>query len=186
VKCFGGKNKFVVPPKVFGCTCFVRDHRPSVGKLDPRAVKCIFVGYSIGQKGYKCWSPSERHLFVSMDVTCRESVPFYGERTDLSFMFEPHSTSIDEVGREGGYGDVNASNEQQLRKMDAVISGSVPQQKRVELMTDSTSSQLDERVGNTKIYHKCIQGKKWISNTSYEGGSCIKYGTKSFILSPSR
>jgi hypothetical protein len=30
-----GKNNFVVPPKVFGCTCFVRDHRPSVGKLDP-------------------------------------------------------------------------------------------------------------------------------------------------------
>jgi transposase InsO family protein len=43
-----GENKFVVPPKVFGCTCFVRDHRPMVGKLDPRAVKCIFVGYSIG------------------------------------------------------------------------------------------------------------------------------------------
>jgi transposase InsO family protein len=39
-----GVNEFVIPPKVFGCTCFVRDHRPSVGKLDPRAVKCIFVG----------------------------------------------------------------------------------------------------------------------------------------------
>jgi hypothetical protein len=24
------ENKFPVPPKVFGCTCFVRDHRPSV------------------------------------------------------------------------------------------------------------------------------------------------------------
>ena len=43
-----GKNEFVIPPKVFGCTCFVRDHRPSVRKLDPRAVKCIFVGYSSG------------------------------------------------------------------------------------------------------------------------------------------
>ena len=41
-----GVNEFIIPPKVFGCTCFVRDHRPSVGKLDPRAVKCIFVGYS--------------------------------------------------------------------------------------------------------------------------------------------
>jgi hypothetical protein len=139
-----GENKFVVPPKVFGCTCFVRDHRPSVGKLDPRAVKCIFVGYSTGQKGYKCWSPSERRLFVSMDVIFRESVPFYGERIDLSFMFEPHSTSIDEASREGENGDAKASNEQQLRKMDAVISGSIPQQKRAKVMTDSTSSQLDD------------------------------------------
>jgi hypothetical protein len=39
-----GKNEFIVPPKVFGCTCFVRDHRPSVGKLDPHAMKCIFIG----------------------------------------------------------------------------------------------------------------------------------------------
>jgi hypothetical protein len=59
-------------------------------------------------------------------------------------------------------GDANASNEQQLRKMDAVIRGSVPHQKRVEVMTDLTSSQLDTRcvrVGNTKIYRKCIQEK---------------------------
>ena len=71
-----GENKFVVPPKVFGCTCFVRDHRPSVTKLDPRAVKCIFIGYPAGQRGYKCWSPSERRTFVSLDVTFWESNPF--------------------------------------------------------------------------------------------------------------
>ena len=66
-----GENKFVVPPKLFGCTCFVRDHRPDVGKLDPKAVKCIFIGYSSGQRGYKCWNPSERRNFVSMVVTFR-------------------------------------------------------------------------------------------------------------------
>ncbi|WVZ96342.1 hypothetical protein U9M48_041997 [Paspalum notatum var. saurae] len=96
-----GKNEFIVPLKVFGSTCFVRDHRPSVGKLDPRAVKCIFVGYSSMQKGYKCWSPSERRLFVSLDVTFRESEPFYGEKTDLSFMFEFNSVESDEARLEG-------------------------------------------------------------------------------------
>jgi hypothetical protein len=45
-----GTNEFIVPPKVFGCTCFVRDHRPPVGKLDPLAVKCIFIGYPYGKK----------------------------------------------------------------------------------------------------------------------------------------
>jgi hypothetical protein len=40
-----GENKFVVTPKVFGCTCFIRDHRPSVTKFDPRAIMCIFIGY---------------------------------------------------------------------------------------------------------------------------------------------
>ena len=47
-----GENKFIVPPKVFDCTCFVRDYGPAVGKLDLRAIKCIFVGYSPSQKGF--------------------------------------------------------------------------------------------------------------------------------------
>jgi hypothetical protein len=64
-----GENKFLVPPKLFGCVCFVRDHKPSVGKLDARAAKFIFTGYPSGQQGYKCWSPFERRTFVSKDVT---------------------------------------------------------------------------------------------------------------------
>src|SRR3954471_6287541 len=73
-----GATKFVVPPKVFESTCFVRKHRPTVGKLDPRVIKCVFVGYPFCQKGYKCWSPTEKRFFVSMDVTFRESEPYYG------------------------------------------------------------------------------------------------------------
>jgi hypothetical protein len=42
------ESKLVVPPKIFRCTCFVRNHRPQVRKLDPRVVKCIFVGYLVG------------------------------------------------------------------------------------------------------------------------------------------
>jgi hypothetical protein len=45
-----GDNGGILPLKVFGCVCFVKDNRPSVGKLDPRAVKCVFVGYSATQK----------------------------------------------------------------------------------------------------------------------------------------
>ena len=60
IECLTGETTYVVPPKVSGCVCFVRDYRPSVGKMDPRAVKCVFVGYSGKQKGYKCWCPSEK------------------------------------------------------------------------------------------------------------------------------
>ena len=49
-----GRHDFKVPPRVFGCVCFVKDHRPTLGKLDPQAIKCIFVGYASTQKGYKC------------------------------------------------------------------------------------------------------------------------------------
>jgi transposase InsO family protein len=98
IECLTGETTYVVPPRVFGCVCFVRDHRPSVGKLDPRAVKCVFVGYSGKQKGYKCWCPSERRMFVSMDVTFRENVPFYGEPTDLTDVF-PELFNDDSSGK---------------------------------------------------------------------------------------
>ncbi|WVZ85689.1 hypothetical protein U9M48_032584 [Paspalum notatum var. saurae] len=121
-----------------------RDHRPSVGKLDPRAVKCIFVGYSSVQKGYKCWSPSERRLFVSMDVTFRESEPFYGEKTDLSSLFS--DLDYDITGGDCQEGEKEALDnenndiqsgpiQQQSRRMKAVISGSGPQQ-RMEVETN--------------------------------------------------
>jgi hypothetical protein len=35
-----------VSPKMFGCVCFVHIHGLTQRKLDPRALKCIFVGYS--------------------------------------------------------------------------------------------------------------------------------------------
>ena len=36
--------------KVFGCTAYAHVDN---GKLEPRAVKCLFLGYSSGVKGYK-------------------------------------------------------------------------------------------------------------------------------------
>lgn len=94
IECLTGSTTYVVPPKVFGCVCFVKDYRPSVGKLDPRALKCIFVGYLGKQKGYKCWCPSEKRIFVSLDVIFREHESFYGQPTDLSDVF-PDSFSND-------------------------------------------------------------------------------------------
>ena len=35
-----------LPTKCFGCTAFIHNSRPTRGKLDPKAIKCIFVGYS--------------------------------------------------------------------------------------------------------------------------------------------
>ena len=88
---FPNKPLFPFDPKVFGCTCFVRDVRPQVSKLDPKFLNCIFVGYSRVQKGYMCYCPPLRHYFVSTDVAFFETTPFslpsivtrQGEEEDL-------------------------------------------------------------------------------------------------------
>ena len=43
---FSNKLLFPIEPRIFGCTCFVRDVHPQVTKLDPKSLKCIFLGYS--------------------------------------------------------------------------------------------------------------------------------------------
>ena len=63
--------------KNFGCTTFVHIHSHNHGKLDPKARKCVFVGYSPTQKEYKCFNPILRKLFVSMDVTFFETTPYF-------------------------------------------------------------------------------------------------------------
>ncbi|CAL5350327.1 unnamed protein product [Camellia sinensis] len=73
----GSLSLFSIPPKIFGCVCFVHNHSPSRGKLDPRSLKCVFLGYSPTQKGYKCYHPSSRKWFVSMDVTFFESQSYF-------------------------------------------------------------------------------------------------------------
>ncbi|KAJ9550922.1 hypothetical protein OSB04_014967 [Centaurea solstitialis] len=108
-----GENEYILPLKVFGCVCFVKDNRPTVGKLDPRSVKCVFVGYSATQKGYVCWSPIERKLFVSMDVTFREQESYYSNNVTSPFDDLPNIGGIRHEGE-------NTSGESH------VIVGSIP------------------------------------------------------------
>ena len=70
-------------PWVFGCVCFVHVHHLE-NKLSPHALKCVFVGYSRTQKGYKCFPPPHK-FYVSADVTFFESSP----------CFSPNGTSLD-------------------------------------------------------------------------------------------
>lgn len=45
---------FPIPPKVFGCICYVHVDKSQRSKLDPKSLKCIFLRYAPSQKGYKC------------------------------------------------------------------------------------------------------------------------------------
>ena len=73
---FPHTSLFPIEPRVFGCTCFVQDVRLHVSKLDPKSLKCIFLGYSRVQKGYRCYCPSLRRYMVSANVTFLENTPF--------------------------------------------------------------------------------------------------------------
>ncbi|CAH9074829.1 unnamed protein product [Cuscuta epithymum] len=80
---FPNKELFPIPPKIFGCTCFVRDVNPHRTKLDPKSLKCILLGYSRVQKGYRCFCPSTGRYLISIDVSFHENTPFSSSKTDI-------------------------------------------------------------------------------------------------------
>ena len=58
--------------KVFGTLAFAHVKQD---KLDARAVKCVFMGYPKGVKGYKLWKmkPGGLKFIISRDVTFDET-----------------------------------------------------------------------------------------------------------------
>jgi len=74
---FTGKKLDVTHLKVFGCIPYMHVPDKKRSKLDPKAEKCIFIRYSLEQKGYKCFNPSTQKLQVNRDVMFDEMVSWY-------------------------------------------------------------------------------------------------------------
>ena len=68
---------FYLLPRVFGCVCFVHILTPGQDKLSAKATKCVFLGYSHLQRGYRCYSPDTNRYFISADVTFFEDSSFF-------------------------------------------------------------------------------------------------------------
>ena len=66
---------------IFGCPAY---YHVRESKLDPRAKKAIFMGFSDGVKGFRLWCPDTRKTIVSRDVTFDESVMLNQSEQNIS------------------------------------------------------------------------------------------------------
>jgi hypothetical protein len=57
--------------RVFGCTAYAYVDK---GKLEPRAVKFIFLGYGSGVKAYKLWNPETKRILMSTNVVFDDTI----------------------------------------------------------------------------------------------------------------
>ena len=44
-------------PRIFGCVAYVHIHKDQRSKLDPCALRCVFLCLAPMQKGYRCYHP---------------------------------------------------------------------------------------------------------------------------------
>uniref|UniRef100_A0ACD5XBE3 Uncharacterized protein n=1 Tax=Avena sativa TaxID=4498 RepID=A0ACD5XBE3_AVESA len=94
--------------RVFGCTAYAHVDN---GKLEPRAVKCIFLGYGSGVKAYKLWNPETKKILLSRNVVFNESVMYHDSL--------PSNTSPVAVGEERV--NVQVENLQKTVDNDAIV-----------------------------------------------------------------
>ena len=59
--------------QVYGCPCFVTNLTTN-HKFDTRARRCIFLGYPLGQKGYRVYDLVGKKMFTSRDVIFHKNI----------------------------------------------------------------------------------------------------------------
>jgi len=66
-----------LPPLIFGCVAFVHSMQKTGLNWILENLKCVFLGNSPTQNEYKCFHPTTRKIFVTMDVRFFESLSYY-------------------------------------------------------------------------------------------------------------
>lgn len=59
--------------RVFGCKCYPNLSATAPHKLAPRSTVCVFLGYPLEHKGYKCLDLTTNRIIISRHVTFDES-----------------------------------------------------------------------------------------------------------------
>nr|GEU72658.1 retrotransposon protein, putative, Ty1-copia subclass [Tanacetum cinerariifolium] len=77
--------------RVFGCIAY--PHADN-GKLDPRAIKCIFLVYKYGVKGYKLWCPKNEKVVISTNLIFNEQKIFLENFSTNVRVENQHKTSV--------------------------------------------------------------------------------------------
>ncbi|RVW31138.1 Retrovirus-related Pol polyprotein from transposon TNT 1-94 [Vitis vinifera] len=84
-----------LPPRVFGCVAFVHLHKHQRTKLTSHALKCVFVGYALHKKGYRCYHPPTRQMYITMDVVFYEDLMYFSSESELQGEYYKEIQTLD-------------------------------------------------------------------------------------------
>lgn len=105
-----GKKPTVQHLRVFGCIAFCHIPKEDRKKLDYKAKRCIFLGYSEDVKGYRLYSCIDKRVLFSRDVIFNESL--------LGFQKESSFLNDEDQSMESVHVGTNDSNDSDLHHDD--------------------------------------------------------------------
>jgi len=149
---FTGKKLDVSHLRMFSYIAYVHVPNEKRSKLNPKAEKCIFIGYSLEQKGYRCFNPSVQKLQVSRNVVFDVIISWYS----------PLKIAEDGKARNG---DVSSN----VKQESQLISG--PQE---SLISGSNSTPWKGRLRSSNIVHGSSQTSSRNSHVDGESNDLKK------------
>ena len=135
IEAWTGKRPDLSHMRVFGCEAYMHVPVQKRRKLDPKARKCVFLGYEEDRKCYRLYDQVARRIEYSRDVVFDENVPGYEEKKQyVPCTSADSSDSSDEDGGDGavsvpadvggGAGDVDSDAGSVGVSADSDVSGS--------------------------------------------------------------
>lgn len=95
---FVGKSLSIDHLRIFGCLCYMNALPTKRDKLDPRAVKGVFIGYPYNKKSYKVYCLHTHCNVVSMNVRFHEAFfPFQDVSPSSSPPIHVPIVSVDSI-----------------------------------------------------------------------------------------
>jgi transposase InsO family protein len=187
---WSSKNSSVAHLKVFGCDAFLHVPKEKRSKMDKKAVKCIFIGYREGMKGYKLWDPASRRTMYNRDVVFREvrgkseSEKFVQtENNPDTVWFELRNTEDDS--------DELTESEEEVEQHNPVVRRSKRVRKPIEryslpnFLSKFVLTSIDDKPKSVGEVVDSIKGKLWKDSMVEEMESLYKNETWDLVKLPS-
>nr|DAD31904.1 TPA_asm: hypothetical protein HUJ06_010755 [Nelumbo nucifera] len=164
--------------KIFGSLCYVHVTKHSRAKLDPKARKCLFVGYDTHRKRWRCMDPVSKKIVTSHDVIFYEVSIFYpssaqGENSEF--------VALTDSNLESPLTEVSSSERGSLES----ISQNDPPQGEVNQGTALAYFMMEDTLENEPISYLEAQGKpEWEIAMRDEIAALMKNSTWDLVPKP--
>ncbi|RVW51857.1 Retrovirus-related Pol polyprotein from transposon TNT 1-94 [Vitis vinifera] len=158
-------------PRVFGCVAFVHLHKYQCTKLTSHALQCVFVGYALHKKGYRCYHPPTRQMYITMDVVFHEDSMYFSSESELQ---GEYLGELDMSGQQFGSEDVFTEIPNQSSSVEGVLN----------LEPDPFMKRLPHRRNRgipKPTYEPELSTKVKYPMSNYVSNHCLFESNKSFV-----